>query len=153
MEYIAGILSGVISCDSNISWLLYTKVKLFNLWNQYFSKSFHLWRFVVNCKIWNQLNRYYILVYHITIIFCASFWGDDSVKRRYCKDLLETDRQIYATERGYECYLTKIIPVNSSPKNDLIVGVSPKHSTPGLQAKLVHLFTPLKVELSELGTN
>eukprot|EP01063_Lacrimia_lanifica_P038807 TRINITY_DN8347_c0_g3_i1.p1 TRINITY_DN8347_c0_g3~~TRINITY_DN8347_c0_g3_i1.p1 ORF type:complete len:444 (+),score=119.63 TRINITY_DN8347_c0_g3_i1:136-1332(+) len=43
--------------------------------------------------------------------------------RTLCKGLVERDRQLAAAERGYATVMTKLTPLEASPKHDVIVGL------------------------------
>ena len=48
---------------------------------------------------------------------------------RLCKSVLERDRNRRAEERGWSTWLYVMHPSSASPKNDILVGVSPSASS------------------------
>ena len=46
-------------------------------------------------------------------------WADE---RRAAKSIIEWDRGMFARERGYRVYLSRMEPPSCTPKNDMLVG-------------------------------
>ncbi|GLD99238.1 hypothetical protein PINS_up007956 [Pythium insidiosum] len=54
-----------------------------------------------------------------------------NVRRRRCKTLLESDRNLRARERGYETFMCVMHPHDATPKNDVLVGLpAQRHHRP-----------------------
>ncbi|KAJ0409928.1 hypothetical protein P43SY_005822 [Pythium insidiosum] len=53
-----------------------------------------------------------------------------NVRRRRCKTLLESDRNLRARERGYETFMCVMHPHDATPKNDVLVGLPARRNAP-----------------------
>lgn len=48
---------------------------------------------------------------------------DKSIQGQFCMDVVDTDRNMHATECGYITKLTRLFPENCTPKNRLLIGI------------------------------
>ena len=51
-----------------------------------------------------------------------SRYSVSSVLGKYCMNLVDTDRSLYAQEHGYKTSLCSLKPLSCTPKNNLIIG-------------------------------
>jgi predicted secreted Zn-dependent protease len=49
-------------------------------------------------------------------------YDEEQRKRRMAKSFIEADRQLFASEAGYDTLLSIMLPRTATPKNDVLVG-------------------------------
>ena len=54
--------------------------------------------------------------------------GHKTAQGNACMVSIDVDRCLYAQEAGYQVYVTKMSPESCSPKNNLLVGITPTFS-------------------------